>query len=136
MAFADGLTGAKILATSGIIQNVTLAEGCLKGDLIGYSSGWKRALATTGTAIQAKGVALMDGKTGDVIPVCFGSTVVGGRLSGMTITNPLYAAEGTSYGAYTESAPATGGDCNTIIGYSVSATEAVITPLMRAPTTA
>lgn len=136
MAFADAKTGAKILATDGVIQNVTLAEGCLKGDLIGYSSGWKRALATTSSVIQAKGVAVMDGKTGDVIPVSFGKTVLGGRLSGMTVTNPLYAAEGTDNGAYTETAPTTSGDANTIIGYSISATEAIISPLTRAPTTA
>jgi hypothetical protein len=135
MAFADAKAGATILDAN-MKTTVALAEGCIKGDLLGYSSGWKRALATTGTAIQAKCVALMDGKNGDVIAVSFGKVLLGGRLSGMTITNPLYAAEGSDNGAYTETAPSTGGDCNTIIGYSISATEAIIDPLSRAPTTA
>jgi hypothetical protein len=135
MAFADAQTGGTILDHS-IKGTVTLGESCVRGDLLGYSSGWKRALATTGSVIQAKAVALMDGKSNDVIAVAFGKVRLGGRLSGMTIGNPLYAAEGTAYGQYTDSAPATGGDANKIIGYATSATEATIDPQMRADSTA
>jgi hypothetical protein len=131
-AFADGGTGGLILGHDGVVGNITLAEGCRKGDLLGYSSGWYKALATTPNQIYAMAVALMDGVTGDVIQVCFGKTKLGGRLSGMTPGNPLYCAEGTDDGQYTDTAPSTTGDVTTIVGYSVSATEAIIDPRARA----
>jgi len=134
MAFADAQSGGTILEASYAVE-VTLAGACVKGDLLGYSSGWKRALATVGTAIQAKCVAAMDGQIGDKIVAYFGKVRLGGRLSGMTIGNPLYAAEGTSNGQYTETAPTTSGDCNKIIGYSCAATEAIIDCAVNADTT-
>jgi hypothetical protein len=100
---------------------VTLAEGCKRGDVLGYSSGWKRALATVGTAIQGRLIALADGASGDVIPVSK-DPVVGG-YSGATVGGYVYVAEGTSYGQITQTAPSTSGDCNTIIGIALSATE-------------
>ena len=50
MAFADPGDGRKILDSGRGTQpgEVTLAEACKLGDVLGYSSGWKRALATTG----------------------------------------------------------------------------------------
>ena len=136
MAFADAKTGGTILGTDGVKGTVTLAEGCRRGDLLGYSSGWYKALATTPNQIYAKAVALMDGMTGDVIAVAFGKVRLGGRLSGMTVGNPLYCAEGTDDGAYTETIPDTTGDVTTVVGYSVVETEAIIDPQMRAPSTA
>jgi len=105
---------------------ITLAEACKRGDLLGYSTGWKRALATTGTAIQAKLVAGEDGATDQVITAYLSAVVSG--FTGTTPGAPIYAAEGTSYGCYTESAPATTGDCNTIIGLAISATEVLAFP--------
>lgn len=136
MALTDAQANTVIREGSTGVIAVTLAEACVKGDAIGYSSGWKRALATVGTAIQMQGVALEKGAIGDVIPVAFGSAIVSGRFTGMTNGLPVYVAEGTSNGAYTETAPSTSGDCNTIIGYAISATEAILMPNARAKTTA
>jgi hypothetical protein len=100
---------------------VTLAGTVTRGDVIGYSSGWKRALATVGTAIQARLVALADGVSGDVIPVS-PRAVVGG-YSGGTPGNPVYVAEGTSNGLTIDVVPSTQGDATTVIGITLSATE-------------
>jgi hypothetical protein len=54
MAFADSKTGGLILEGS-LPAEITLSESCNKGDALGYSSGWKKALATTGGVIQWQG---------------------------------------------------------------------------------
>src|SRR5512138_2496208 len=135
MAFADAKTGGLILDAS-LPAEITLAESCNKGDALGYSSGWKKALATAGSVIQGKCVAAMDGKNGDKIVAYFGKVRLGGRLSGMTVGNPLYVAEGSDNGKYTETAPSTSGDATKIVGFSISATEAVIDMNANADTTA
>ena len=110
---------------------ITLAGTCIAGDLLGYSSGWKRALATVGTAIQAKLIALEGGVSGDVIEVCR-EAVIDGFTSG-TAGGLLYLEEGAGVGGgYTETAPATTGDVNTIIGYILSATAVFAAPSVRA----
>ena len=128
MAFADGQTAAKI----DYGENATTIElaGTVKnGDAVGWSSGWVRALATVATAIQMRCVAGEDGESGQKIKAYFGKTLLGGsRLSGGTAGSALYVAEGTSNGKYTETAPTTTGDCDTIIGYMISATEATLIP--------
>lgn len=99
------------------------------GDAIGWSSGWVRALATTGTAIQMRYAAGEDGASGQKIKAYSGKVLLGGsRLSGGTAGSALYVAEGTSNGMYTETAPTTTGDCDTVVGYMFSATEAVLIP--------
>ena len=125
MAISDAQSGGLILSSS-VPYQITLAGTVVKGDLIGYSSGWKRALATTGTAIQAKCVASQAGKSGDTIVAYFGKCIVGGRYSGGTPGTQIYSAEGTSNGQITETAPSTGGDCNKCIGIQLSATEVLI----------
>ena len=125
MAFADSKTGGLILEGS-LPAEITLSESCSKGDALGYSSGWKKALATTGGVIQGRAVAAMDGKSGEKIVAYFGRVRLGGRLSGMTVGNPLYVAEGTDAGQYTETVPSTSGDATKVVGYSISTTEAVI----------
>lgn len=127
MAYADTQSGALILDSS-MPKEITLAEGCAKGDLLGYSSGWKRALSTAGGVIQAKAVAAMPGKTGDKVVAYFGKVRMGGRITGMTIGNPLYAAEGTDYGKYTDTAPVTSGDSTKVVGYAIATDEAIIDP--------
>jgi len=123
MAFGDPATGRKILDSGRGTepQTVTLAEACKVGDVLGYSSGWKRALATVGTAIQGRVVALRDGASGEEVPVS-ANPVVGG-YTGATAGNYVYVAEGTDYGKITETAPTTTGDCNVIIGVALSATK-------------
>ncbi len=71
MAFSDSGAGRVILDSGRGTEpeKVTLAEDCKSGDVLGYSSGWKRALATTGSVIQGRLVALADGKSGGEVPV-------------------------------------------------------------------
>ena len=133
MAFSDPGTGRIIEQGEGLVR-ITLAEACKAGDILGYSSGWKRALATTGTAIQGRLVAGEDGANGDVI-TAYRRAVVG-SYSGGTAGNAVYLAEGTDYGEITETKPTTSGDCDTIIGYMASATVAALEPGSRADSTA
>ena len=99
---------------------VTLAEACKRGDVLGYSTGWKLALATVGTAIQGRLVALADGAIGDVIPVSPNPVVSG--YTGATPGGYVYVAEGSDSGQITDTIPDTTGDCTTIIGIALSAT--------------
>ncbi len=128
MAFSDPGKGRIIEQGEGLVK-ITLAEACKAGDALGYSSGWKRALATVGTAIQGRLVAGEDGASGDVI-TAYRRAVVSG-YSGGTAGNPVYVAEGTNNGKLTETKPTTTGDCDTIIGYMVSATVAALEPGSR-----
>ena len=121
MAFSDPGIGRNIIAdgVGAAAPTVTLAEACKRGDILGYSSGWKRALATVGTAIQGRLVALKDGAIGDSIPVSPRPIVSG--YSGATPGGYVYVAEGTDNGKVTQTAPSTTGDCNVIIGIALAA---------------
>ena len=132
MAFSDPGKGRIIEQGEGLVK-ITLAEACKAGDILGYSSGWKRALATVGTAIQGRLVAGEDGISGDDI-TAYRRAVVSGYSDG-TPSNTVYIAEGTDYGKITETKPTTSDDCDTIIGYMVSATVAAIEPGSRADST-
>ena len=55
--------------------------------------------------------------------------------SGATAASAVYVAEGTDYGQITETKPTTSGDCDTLIGYMVSATVAALEPGSRADST-
>lgn len=122
MAFSDPGQDRQILQSEGPqAPKVTLGEAVKRGDVLGYSSGWKRALAATGGVIQGRLVALSDGASGDVIPVS-AHCVVGG-YSGATPGGYVYVDESTNYGRITQTAPSTSGDANTIIGIALSATE-------------
>jgi hypothetical protein len=136
MAFADPGTGRKIISTGRAPEpgKITLAEACKAGDILGYSSGWKRALATVGSVIQGRLVALKDGLSGEEIPVSPDAVVEG--YTGATPGNPVYAAEGTSNGQVTETAPSTSGDANKIIGYVMTSTRVQFCVLARADSTA
>ncbi len=123
MAFSDSGKG-RIILDSGRgtePEKVTLAEDCISGDVLGYSSGWKRALATTGSVIQGRLTALTDGKSGGEVPVS-ANPVIGG-YSGATPGNYVYVAEGSNNGQITETAPSTSGDANTIIGLALTASK-------------
>ncbi|MBI2831804.1 MAG: hypothetical protein HYX79_06070 [Chloroflexi bacterium] len=129
MAFSDPGKGRVIEQGEGLVK-ITLAEACKAGDILGYSSGWKRSLATVGTAIQGRLVAGEDGASGDVI-TAYRRAVVSG-YSGGTAGNAVYVAEGTDYGKVTETKPTTQGDCDTLIGYMATATVAALEPGSRA----
>jgi len=123
LAFADPGKNRKI-ENSNVgpeAPTVTLAQACTRGDVLGYSSGWKLALATVGTAIQGRLVALQDGAVGGVIAVSPNPVVSG--YTGATPGGYVYVAEGTDSGQITQTAPDTQGDCDVIIGIALSATQ-------------
>jgi len=136
MAFSDPGKGRVVLDSGRGTEpeKVTLAEDCKSGDVLGYSSGWKRALATTGSVIQGRLVALADGESGGEVPVS-ANPVVGG-YSGATPGGYVYVAEGSDNGQITQTAPSTSGDANTIIGIALSATEVMFFLNSRADSTA
>jgi hypothetical protein len=122
MAFGDSQI-ARVIVDSGRGPNpgkVTLAEACVAGDVLGYSSGWKRALATVNGVIQARVVALKGGIIGEEVPVSPNPVISG--YTGATAGAPIYVAEGTANGQVTETAPTTTNDANTIVGYALNAT--------------
>ncbi len=136
MAFSDPGKGRVVLDSGRGTEpaKVTLAEACKAGDVLGYSSGWKRALATTGSVIQGRLVALRDGANGEEVPVS-ASPVIGG-YSGATPGGDVYVAEGANNGQITQTAPSTTGDADTIIGIALSATEVMFFLNGRADSTA
>ena len=108
---------------------IDLAGTVKKGDCVGFSGGWKRALATAGSVVNMLCVAAEDGESGQRITAYFGNVILAGtRLSGGTAGASLYVAEGTSAGKYTETAPDTSTDMNTIIGEMLTATTAILYP--------
>ena len=136
MALTDPGVGRKIL-DSGRGPNppqVTLAAACNEGDVLGYSSGWKPALATTGSVIQGRVVALKAGAIGDKVPVSHDPLI--GGYSGGTVGGYVYVAEGANNGQVTETAPSTAGDANTIIGLIVAADQVQFFLNARADSTA
>ena len=122
MAFAD--TGVRTVLEGHLPMQVVLAAACEPGDLLAYSSGWKLALATVGTAIPARLVAGQKGAIGNEIGA-FAIAKVNG-FTGATVGAAVYLAEGTDSGGYTETAPSTTNDVIQPVGYMVSATEAMI----------
>lgn len=131
MALTEATPRSRNVIAIGPKFKVTLAGTVIAGDAIGYSSGWKRALATTGTAIQTKLVALEGGVSGDVIEVT-NAAVISGFTSG-TVGGLVYNEEGAGVGGgYTETAPATSGDVNTILGYILAAGTILVAPSTRA----
>ena len=136
MAFSDPAKGRVVLDSGRGTEpeKVTLAEDVKCGDVLGYSSGWKTALATTGSVIQGRLVALADGKSDEEVPVS-ANPVIGG-YSGATPGGYVYVAEGSDNGQITQTAPSTSGDANTIIGMALSATEVMFFLNSRADSTA
>jgi len=126
MAYSDNTTGGRIIKEAHVPFKITLAEGCKVGDLLGYSSGWKRALATTPNQIDARLVAGETGESADVI-TAYGDAVIKG-VSGATPGGSVYLAEGTNYGQTTQTAPDTTGDINAPIGIALSSDEIYLYP--------
>ena len=120
MAFADPQKGRSVIGGPGpAAANVTLAGTVSEGDVIGYSSGWKRALATVSSVINPQLIALKAGVSGDVIPVANRCVVTG--YTGGTPGGLIYLAEGTSNGMVTDTVPSTTGDVKTVIGVLLDA---------------
>lgn len=134
MAFADDQSQGTIKEAA-LTPQITLAGTVTRGDILGYSSGWKRALATAGSVVQGRLVALQDGVSGDVIRAAQ-FAVVTGRYSGATPGNAIYVAEGSDNGKVTETAPSTTNDANTIIGRAIDATTLLLYPGIKPDSTA
>ena len=124
MAFSDPAKGRSVIVSdSPSAASVTVAEAVKEGDVLGYSSGWKRALATTGSVIQGRLIALKDTPSGGKCPVDRDCVVTG--YSGATPGGYVYVDEASNYGQVTQTAPSTSGDANTIIGLALSATDII-----------
>ncbi len=122
MAFADPQVGRHVICGPGpAAATVTLAGTVSEGDIIGYSTGWKRALGTAASVVQGQLVALKSGVSGDIIPVASVCVVAG--YTGGTPGGLIYVAEGTSNGMVTDTIPTTQNDSVTVIGVLLSATE-------------
>lgn len=123
MSFNDPAKNRQILWSPGPeAPTITLADTVKRGDILGYSSGWKRAIATAGGVIQGRLIALADGSGGEIIPVSHVAHI--GGYSGATPGGYVYVNEGSGNdGTVTQTAPSTSGDANTIIGIALSATE-------------
>ena len=135
MAFADAQVGAELFEVYGECR-VTLAGSCSRGDVLGYSSGWLRAIATTGGVVQGRLIAGAAGVSGQEVQAYRGA-LVGGRFSGATPGDPVYVARGSGHdGQVTTTAPNTSGDANTIVGRAISATLLYLAPDTHADSTA
>lgn len=120
MAFADPQTGRHVICGPGPeAPTVILAGTCVEGDVLGYSSGWKRALATVSSVVSPQVIALKGGVSGDVIPVALVCVVTG--YSGGTPGGLIYCAEGSDNGKVTDTAPSTTNDVKTVIGVLLAA---------------
>jgi hypothetical protein len=136
MAFSDPAKDRQIQWSPGPqAPEVTVAVAVKRGDILGYSTGWKKAIATTGGVIQGRLVALADAEADKKVPVSH-IAVVGG-YSGATPGSPVYVNEGASNdGTVTQTAPDTSGDADTVIGIALSATEILFFLNSRADSTA
>ena len=136
MAFADAQANCQIIFGEGEAQ-VLLAGTVKKGDCMGSSNGWKRALATVAGVIQMRCVAGEDGTSGQTIIAYFGDCILdGGRFTGATAGGAVYVAEGTDSGEYIQAVPTTTGDATTKVGYALSATRLVLIPNRNTDTVA
>ncbi len=118
MAFNDSAQGAIIISGESL-ASIKMEGAVTKGDAVGFSSGWKRALASTGSVVQMRCVSAEDGLDGQTITAYFGGVIVEERFSGATVGGAIYVAEGTATGQYTQTAPDTTGDANKIVGYAI-----------------
>ena len=126
MAFADAQSTAVVFNEARFPTRVVLIGTVAKGDVIGYSSGWKRALATVSTVVQGKLVAGEAGVSGDTITAFRRVLMSGARFTGGSPGVPIYTAEGSDAGKYTETKPSTQNDSNNAIGFVLAADALVI----------
>ncbi len=120
MAFADPQVGRSVICGPGpAAPTVTLAGTCVEGDVLGYSTGWKRSLGTAGSVINPQVIALKGGVSGDVIPVATVCVVKG--YTGGTPGGLIYCAEGADAGKVTDIIPTTQYDLLTVIGVLLAA---------------
>lgn len=123
MGVTDAGTAGTVFALE-VAIDITLAGTVVKGDLLGYSAGWKQADADLAAGpIVPELIALQGGVSTEVIKAAR-VALVGERYSGGTVGAPVYAS-GTA-GAITETIPATAGDFRGKVGKLVSASMALL----------
>ena len=96
---------------------VTLSATVGRGDVVGYSSGWKLSDSDAAAYIFAQYVALQSGVSGEEIRVCRGCTFYD-EDAPYTADAPYYAS-GTA-GSITTIRPASDGDLIQVIGRGLS----------------
>lgn len=112
----DGTTWRKVGESVGY---VTLAGTVSQGQPIGYSSGWVRADADA--IIPAQFIAMIDGVSGDLIPVATEMEVSG---SSLTAGSPVYLS--ATAGAITATRPTAAGSLRQNLGAALSTTSAFL----------
>lgn len=115
-----------IIHSGSIPTPIMLVEAVTKGDALGYDNGWKKAWAKSGSVVQFRCVAAEDGSKNQTITAYFGTVLMGRRLAGGRAGRALYVEEGTGAGRYTQTKPTTVGDADTVIGYMLTGTLALI----------
>jgi hypothetical protein len=123
MAFADPGKGRSVIdpgSSKLYPPTVVLAEACVEGDVLGYSSGWKKAFGGAAGVIQGRFVAMKGGAIGDTIPVSMDCVVRG--YTGGTAGDVVYADYTTS-GKVTDTVSTTPTESNVKIGILLNATD-------------
>jgi hypothetical protein len=121
-----------ILENAEIPVQITLGGSAVSykpGDLIGYSSGWVKALATVSSIVNAELIVGQKGVSGDVI-TCFRRAVLWDRDAPYTAGSKYWLGEtgNGELGGITATKPSTTGDREQCVGIAVS-TERVIVDL-------
>jgi len=116
------MAGTKFYFPEKIVE-LELAEFISQGDLIGYSSGWKKADADAASNIFAQYVALQTGKSGEQIRACKKVLLYDEDAPWTANTNQYLS--GTA-GQMTETRPATDGDMIQIVGRSLDTKRCLI----------
>ncbi len=117
-AFAD-VPGRVIEEGQGPVR-ITLAEACIAGDLLGYSSGWK--LADANNNIYAELVAGETGEIGQTITAYRVAVIAGTTSLGGTAGDLVYLSD--TAGKYTN----TSGTVGQVVGRMAAANRMLITP--------
>ncbi len=124
MAFTECTTTRTVKAV-GPKGTITLADTVRPGDPVGYSSGWKRAVASATAPIAARFIALEDGTSGEQIEVT--TTAIVSGFSGATAGDTLYL--GTTAGTY-RATLSTNVSVRQELGLMLDATDALISTTM------
>ena len=103
---------------------ITLAVAVKPGELLGYSSGWKKSNATVGTAIPAELIAGQAGAIGDKI-TCFRRAVLWDRDAPFT-EGTIYYTDETTAGGVTTTKPVTTNDIQQMLGIAVSTERLIV----------
>ena len=107
------MAGIVVLYPEKIVDLVVADPQVSALDILGYSSGWKKADADTATNIYGQYIALQNGPLGAKIKACKKCMLY--DEDAPFIANTAYYLSGTA-GAYTTTRPATDGDMIQIVG--------------------